>query len=58
MLPVNLKSTNDNFLADVNGQAVAEYACMLAAVLGLLVLISAFGFSAGRVFSWISANLY
>jgi len=55
---VNLKSTNDNFLADVNGQAVAEYACMLAAVLGLLVLISAFGFSAGRVFSWISANLY
>jgi hypothetical protein len=39
------------------GQAIAEYACLLAAILGLLALISGFGLTTTRVLTWIANNL-
>lgn len=39
------------------GQAIAEYACLLAAIIGLLALISGFGLTTTRVLTWIANNL-
>jgi hypothetical protein len=57
---VNSIFTNDvpaRLRASQEGQAIAEYAMLLAAIIGLLAFVSGFGLVTGRVLTWIANNL-
>ena len=58
---MNSNYTNDvptHFLGSEQGQAVAEYAMILAAIIGLLAFVTGFGLVTARVLNWISSNMY
>jgi hypothetical protein len=57
---VNSSFTNDapgRLLGSEQGQAIAEYAMILAAIIGLLAFVSGFGLVTGRVLTWIANNM-
>jgi Flp pilus assembly pilin Flp len=51
------KSVTNSSVSE-QGQAVVEYAMILAAILGLLAVMSGFGLSTIKVLNWISANMF
>jgi hypothetical protein len=58
---VNLISTDDapgRLLGSEQGQAIAEYAMILAAIIGLLAFVSGFGLVTSRVLNWIASNMF
>lgn len=60
VLPVDRILTNDTPVRSLDseqGQAVAEYAAILAAIIGLLAFVTGFGLVTARVLNWISNNI-
>jgi hypothetical protein len=45
-------------LGSEQGQAIAEYAMLLAAIIGLLAVMTGFGLSTNRVLNWIVTNMF
>lgn len=61
VLPVTPKYTHDvptRSSGAEQGQAMAEYATMLAVLLGLLALLTAIGIHVSQMLDWISSNMY
>lgn len=53
-----LKNHLRSHLGSEQGQAIAEYAMLLAAIIGLLAFMTGFGLSTNRVLNWILTNMF
>jgi len=56
--PIYRKDVSARVLGADQGQAVAEYAMILAAIIGLLAFVTGFGLATSRVINWIASNMF
>jgi len=56
--PIYTRNVSARLLGAEQGQAVAEYAMILAAIIGLLAFVTGFGLATSRVINWIVANMF